>query len=176
MILEYEVNNLEVKYLSLQENVVADSVNYLKAHFIFKGDVWDKITKKTAVFRVDDTTYTVILDSNNECIIPAEALQPLKTYVGVTGSYIDNASNVVSIATKKDDYVWIDQSILSFALNQPQALTPTQYEQIMALINSGNFGGGGSATITYDAETETLNISNVNIIYDAQTEALTIGG
>ena len=53
-----------------------------------------------------------------------------------------------------------------------EEISEETYEQIMELLSSGNFGG--STSVTYDAETEALRISNT--LYDEQTETLTIGG
>lgn len=50
-----------------------DSIKYLKAKFNFKTDDWsDK--SKTAVFTVFDKQYPAVIDSNNVCTVPWEAL------------------------------------------------------------------------------------------------------
>ena len=53
--------------------IVAKSVGYLHAKFHFSEE-WDIYTIKIARFWNNGNEYSVILDSNNECEIPFEAL------------------------------------------------------------------------------------------------------
>jgi len=53
---------------------VAKSVNYLYAHFDFLTSEWNKHII-TAIFRTDATAYEVILDADNNCLVPWEVLQ-----------------------------------------------------------------------------------------------------
>lgn len=50
-----------------------DSVNYLMAQFSFKTKDWTGNTK-TALFRLGETSYPAILDTDGKCIVPWEAL------------------------------------------------------------------------------------------------------
>lgn len=54
------------------ENVVRDSQNYLYVHFDFSAE-W--IHEKTAVFAYKDEAYNVLLDENDECLVPWEILK-----------------------------------------------------------------------------------------------------
>lgn len=64
-------------------NLVAGSVGYLKAKFYFSEE-WDKC-KKAASFWVGDEEHPILLDSNDECVIPSEALTDSMFRVSVMG-------------------------------------------------------------------------------------------
>ena len=65
-------------------HIVAGSSGYLKASFVF-SDEWAGC-KKAASFYVDEQEYAVLLDKNNNCIIPQEALVGAEFYISVTGA------------------------------------------------------------------------------------------
>ena len=64
--------------------IVAGSIGYLHAKFEFTSD-WDQCTTKIARFWNNDKEHSVILDSNNECEIPHEALTGKIFRVSVLG-------------------------------------------------------------------------------------------
>ena len=64
--------------------IVAGSVGYLKAKFYFTSNEWKKC-KKAASFWLNDTESAVLLDKNNTCLIPSEALVGEKFEVSVIG-------------------------------------------------------------------------------------------
>jgi hypothetical protein len=64
--------------------IVAGSVGYLYAKFDFSKE-WDECTMKIARFWNNDNEYSVILDPNNECEIPHEALTNKIFRVSVLG-------------------------------------------------------------------------------------------
>lgn len=66
------------------QNAVADSVNYLTAKFTFETEDWNSTTK-TAVFKNGPLVKNIILDANNECIVPAEVIDANYLYVSVFG-------------------------------------------------------------------------------------------
>lgn len=51
---------------------VADSRNYLSAHFDFLTNEWTGSI--TVIFTKDNASYKVLLDENNECLVPWELL------------------------------------------------------------------------------------------------------
>lgn len=51
---------------------VAASKNYLIAHFDFLTDEWNGTV--TAIFTKNDKSYNMLLDTNNECLVPWELL------------------------------------------------------------------------------------------------------
>lgn len=68
-------------------NIVANTVGYLKAKFYFSSEWRD--CKKVASFWLGDKEYPVLLDENNECEIPAEALTDNSFEVSLTGGRED---------------------------------------------------------------------------------------
>lgn len=65
--------------------LVAGTVGYLRAKFHFSPLEWFGC-KKAASFWVDGKEYAVLLDKDDSCIIPAEALVGEKFYVSVLGA------------------------------------------------------------------------------------------
>lgn len=65
--------------------VVAKSKNYLYAAFTFSTDDWDDIEIKTAIFKNGDRVFNVILDDNDECLVPHEVLDSGTVIVSVFG-------------------------------------------------------------------------------------------
>ena len=68
-------------------DLVAGSVGYLKAAFKFSND-WDGCTK-VASFWLGDEEHAVLLNENNECIIPTEVLVGNVFQVSATGAKSD---------------------------------------------------------------------------------------
>ena len=70
MQLEFEIMHQHIKRTDT-EQVVAGSINYLKAHFTFSEE-W--IGTKVAVFKSRGKSYTTLIDDKNICLIPWEAI------------------------------------------------------------------------------------------------------
>ena len=94
--LEFKVKGQELIRLD-DSKLATDSEQYLKAIFIFDDADWSGKTK-TGLFRLGNTTYKKVLDSNNTCIVPSEVLVKLsenkyartqgsKVFVSVIGEY-----------------------------------------------------------------------------------------
>lgn len=83
MVLEFEVNN---QTITRKDNfkVVANSVNYLYAHFTFKTNDYANLTKY-GVFKYENDIYEIKLDSDDKCIIPNNVIRPTRFDVGVKG-------------------------------------------------------------------------------------------
>jgi hypothetical protein len=64
-------------------NIVAGSVGYLRAKFHFSMDWYG--CKKAASFWKKDQEFAVLLDQNDECLIPKEVLDDSSFKVSVTG-------------------------------------------------------------------------------------------
>ncbi len=112
-------------------HVVADSYNYLRASFEFSDD-WEGVVK-TAIFKNGANTFSVLLDENNECIVPHETLIEGLLDVSVFG-VIDNeliTTDVAQIRVLKSGYT---------EGQTPLPPTPSVYEQITAILN--NLSGG----------------------------------
>ena len=82
-------------------NIVAGSVGYLRAKFYFSQDEW-KGCKKAASFWVDDQEYAVLLDGNDICEIPPEALTVDKFAVSVTGARQNYQITTTKIKIKQE--------------------------------------------------------------------------
>lgn len=85
-ILEFEVNKqrLTKKKGCNFSNIVAGTTGYLKAKFYFSQDEWGGC-RKAASFWLEGHEYAVLLDENDVCTIPKEALTGKKFTVTVTG-------------------------------------------------------------------------------------------
>jgi hypothetical protein len=85
-ILEFDVNKqrLTKRRECDFSNIVAGSVGYLKAKFYFSQSEW-RGCRKAASFWINDEEHAVLLDKNNSCDIPPEALVGEKFQVSVTG-------------------------------------------------------------------------------------------
>lgn len=126
--LHFEVKN---QIISRADKFVpaSDSKNYLTAHFSFLTDEWSGTV--TAVFTKDDTAYEVILDENNECLVPWELL----TEAGIV--YVSCFCGDLVTATKSRINVlksgWVENGENT---NPP---TPNIYDQIITMLD--NFEG-----------------------------------
>lgn len=105
---------------------VARSRNYLKAHFTFFTDEWTGVI--TAIFTKDDMSYEMILDNNNECLVPWELLtESGELYVSC---FCDN----LVTATPSRVTIYPTGYIDSGENTEPP--TPNIYEQIIEYINN----------------------------------------
>ena len=119
--LEFKVTG---QHIEVEEHykVVADSKNYLKAHFIFSNE-WQGI--KTAIFKKGLTVLNVILD-NDECFVPWEVIKPGKFGVSVFCGDLITA-----------DISWVNVSASGYEDGgEPQDPTPDVYTQIIEKIES----------------------------------------
>lgn len=69
--LQFEVVNQFIKRVD-KFKPVADSRNYLYAHFEFLTDEWNDTV--TAIFTKGDESYSMLLDNDNTCLVPWELL------------------------------------------------------------------------------------------------------
>ena len=88
-ILKFTVNNQRI--LTADTSVVADSRNYLLAHFSF-DESWEN-AEKTAVFSKGDEVYNVLI-IDDMCRIPAEVIKADAFYVSVFGGDLITADKV----------------------------------------------------------------------------------
>lgn len=158
------------------QNAVADSVNYLTAKFTFETEDWNATTK-TAVFKNGPLIKNIILDANNECIVPAEVIDANYLYVSVFGVKNDNYRITTNFAM-----VQIDKS--GFVEGDGAAeLTPSLVEQLEAaiaektgpndfktingesIVGTGNIviQGGGSSVIANPTGQATAQLNKLEI-------------
>lgn len=119
MTLDFEVKNQIISRKD-KNRVVADSQNYLYAHFTFSED-WNG-TVKTAVFKSEEYgTYNVILE-DDKCLVPAEVLKSGCTmFISAFGG---------SLITANKCYINVEESGLENG-QTPQPPTPDVYETIL---------------------------------------------
>lgn len=92
--LEFKVENQRLTLLLTDVLVVADSQDYLQAHFTFSED-WDDVVK-IALFSRDENNIRVALDDNNVVIVPYQVLAGGGCFdVSVFGNNQENADNKV---------------------------------------------------------------------------------
>lgn len=101
--------------------VTSQSKNYVKAHFDLLSDDWT--TPITAIFRAsNNNAYSVLLDSENSCIIPWEVLRNAGT-VNVSAFCGDrHTANIAQFEVVQSGYTEGET---------PSDPTPTIYEQIL---------------------------------------------
>ena len=119
--LEFEVKGQEIIRNDSFE-VVAGSRNYLVARFTFTEE-WTGT--KTAVFGKDDKRYTMLIDDNNECYVPWEAIQPPMFTVSVFCGDLVTAS-VADVRVVESGYQCNDT---------PAPPTPDVYAQIIGKLD-----------------------------------------
>ena len=83
MILEFEVNNQIITRVD-DNKVVANSIDYLYAHFTFNTNDYENVDKY-GVFKYDNDIFVLPLDEENKCIIPNDVIRPTRFDVGVRG-------------------------------------------------------------------------------------------
>jgi len=79
-------------------HIIMGSVGYLKAKFYFSEEDWADC-RKVASFYVGDVDYAVLLDADDSCIIPADAVKREVFEVMVTGA--KNIPHLYRIETNK---------------------------------------------------------------------------
>lgn len=86
-ILEFEVKKQRlVKRRACDfSGLVRGSVNYLSARLYFTNDEWQQCSIKIARFWVQGREYAVLLDENDSCIVPKEAVNSDTFGVSVLG-------------------------------------------------------------------------------------------
>lgn len=126
MILKFEVTNQLINRVD-QEKPVADSVNYLFAHFDFITDEWKNKTV-TALFTKDDTSYKMILDTNGDCLVPWEVI--------VNGGNVYVSCYCGSLITATKARVFIAKSGYIEDAENEQEPTPGIYNQLVERIDA----------------------------------------
>ena len=119
--LEFVVNHQEIMRNDSFE-VVAGSRNYLVARFTFTEE-WTG--SKTAVFGKDDKHYTMLIDDDNKCYVPWEAIQPPMFTVSVFCGDLVTAS-VADVRVVESGYQCNDT---------PAPPTPDVYAQIIGKLD-----------------------------------------
>lgn len=137
MLLTFNINKQIIRRTDC-EIPVANSENYLRASFSFSNE-WQGY--KTAIFN-NGTAYSIILDENNECLVPWEVITASGFSVSVfCGERI--TANTVFVSVLPSGYKEGET---------PQPPSPTVYDQILETLRkkleAGNIKAGDNITIT----------------------------
>ncbi len=157
MILNFAVSKLKIFAVADKcSAVVDDSINYVQCHFTFLDDFWQGKTV-TAIFAehnpfTDDkpTGYTVILDSDSACAVPAEVLKGRQFSVGLMTAYEE--SGVVKTVYSLPCTVPTVPSCYTDSIGTP-GITPSQYDQLAAVLSGkvDKVAGKGLSEADYTA-------------------------
>lgn len=139
MELQFSINQQHIKRID-NENVVADSRNYLKARFTF-SDEWNGLIK-TAVFTHGENTYNAILDAENGCVVPWEVIKSGYVHVSVFGG---------DLITVDKAEVFISSSGYAEG-EETKEPSPTVYQQIIAMLEDIETGGIPEETVAKAVE------------------------
>lgn len=108
-------------YRKDSNRVVADSKNYVTAHFEFSEE-WT--SPKTALFANDEKVYSVILDENDSCTVPWEVIKPYGFWISVfCGDLI--TANKAEVRVEESGYREGET---------PSPPTPDVYSQLMSCV------------------------------------------
>lgn len=142
--LKFNLRHQNITLVNKAEIIASDSKNYLQAHFNLLSDDWNNSI--TAIFKSDNIgTYTVLLDDDNNCLIPWELLKP--NAVIKVSAFCDNLHTAVTASFKVVQSGYTEGET-------PSAPTPTIYEQIISelqeiksytaatIVSGGQFGDG----------------------------------
>lgn len=120
LILKFKVKHQNISRLDLLK-LVSGSRNYVKAQFSFTDD-WNGTTK-TARFTCNETTYDMLLDDEDSCLIPWEVI---------------NESGFFEVSVFGGDLITVDTSrvyVIESGYTEggyPVPPTPSIYEQVIA--------------------------------------------
>lgn len=179
MELQFRVTKQSIKRTDGQ-TPVSDSVNYLTAEFTFDSSDWDNTTK-TATFRSGVSVYTVLLDSNNKCVVPWELIKAGKLKVSVYG---DGANEYRITADSIDVPVYASGFSLGEESQHP---TPDQYEQLtgalaekvgvsnLKTINGNSLVGEGDIIIEGGGASIDDVTATTYTVYSSEKVALMVG-
>lgn len=119
--LNFNLRHQNITLVNKAEIIASDSKNYLQAHFNLLSDDWNNSI--TAIFKSDNIgTYTVLLDNDNNCLVPWELLKP--NAVIKVSAFCDNLHTAITASFKVAESGYTEDET-------PSAPTPTVYEQIL---------------------------------------------
>nr|DAE93626.1 MAG TPA: GDSL-like Lipase/Acylhydrolase [Caudoviricetes sp.] len=124
--LKFNLRHQNITLVNKAEIIASDSKNYLQAHFNLLSDDWNNSI--TAIFKSDNIgTYTVLLDDDNNCLVPWELLKP--NAVIKVSAFCDNLHTAVTASFKVAESGYTEGET-------PSEPTPTVYEQILKGLDS----------------------------------------
>ena len=134
--LKFNLRHQNITLVNKAEIIASDSKNYLQAHFNLLSDDWNNTI--TAIFKADNIgTYIVLLDNDNNCLVPWELLKP--NAVIKVSAFCDNLHTAVTASFRVAESGYTEGET-------PSEPTPTVYEQILKGLDSKQnklIAGGG---------------------------------
>lgn len=117
--IDFSLSHSSIRIVS-RKLVTSESKNYVKAHFNLLSDDWT--APITAIFKANNNAYSVLLDEDNTCTVPWEALATAGT-VNVSAFCGDrHTANIAQFEVVQSGYT---------EGQTPSEPTPTVYEQIL---------------------------------------------
>ena len=123
--LEFEIKNQIIIRVDTFR-VVADSENYLYAHFNFLTDEWKNLVKTAIFVNEPDEPQVVILDENDTCLVPSEVLRG-------NGNYIYVSVFADSLITANRTNVFVEPSGYTGDVEDIITPTPSVYWQLIEM-------------------------------------------
>lgn len=123
--LEFEIKNQIIIRVDTFR-VVADSENYLYAHFNFLTDEWKDLVKTAIFVNEPDEPQVVILDENDTCLVPSEVLRG-------NGNYIYVSVFADSLITANRTKVFVEPSGYTGDVEDIITPTPSVYWQLIEM-------------------------------------------
>ena len=123
--LEFEIKNQIIIRVDTFR-VVADSENYLYAHFNFLTDEWKDLVKTAIFVNEPDEPQVVILDENDTCLVPSEVLRG-------NGNYIYVSVFADSLITANRSKVFVEPSGYTGDVEDIITPTPSVYWQLIEM-------------------------------------------
>lgn len=124
----YNFSAIGQKLISLNTVYAASgSQDYLTASFVFDSD-WDGLVKTAVFYQVKTTTYPVLLDTEDSCKIPAEAMTTT-SYLNIGVCGIKGAK----VITTNFVYVKLEDGAYGTGIT-PDPPSPDVYAQMLAIM------------------------------------------
>ena len=122
--LQFEITNQTINRTDVFKPV-SDSKNYLTAHFTFLTDEWNDTV--TAIFTKNNQSYSMLLDNNNECLVPWELIEE--------GGNVYVSCFCGDLITTNSSRIFISDSGYIEETENSQEPTPNIYDQITGQFN-----------------------------------------
>lgn len=125
-ILKFKVDKQYITRID-NEKPVGKCRNLFKAHFDFVGNEWSGT--KTAIFKNEKVSKSVIIDESNECVVPWEFFNLKTTSIGLVSVFCGDlvTANAATVVIYESGYTDSDASVPP---------SPDVYQQILEKIDS----------------------------------------
>ena len=125
-LLRFNINGQVITSEEQLGPIVADTIGYLKAHFLFQSPEWQNLTLYALFKDAKGVTKKKVLLESGMCNVPHEVIKPKYMKVSVYGLL---PSGVLRITTN-EIIIYISQSGFADDAVMPEQPTPDIYQQI----------------------------------------------